>query len=72
MNSQPHDLPADRERVKMLADTMAAAIPERTPSGYVMSALCFLLHYGLKRSPPEIQEQIRATIQCSFSDRKLQ
>lgn len=68
----PHDLPADRERVQALADAMTKAIPDGTPSGYVMSALCMLLHIGLERAPPELQARIRATIQCLFSDRKLQ
>ena len=72
MNSDARYLPADRERVKTLADAMSKAIPDGTPSGYVMSALCMLLHFGLEKAPPELQDRIRATIQCLFSDRKLQ
>jgi len=72
MNGDPHYLPADRERVKALADAMANAIPDGTPSGYVMSALCMLLHFGLEKAPPELQERIRATIQNSFADGRLQ
>ncbi len=67
-----HMLPADKERVKALADAMSKAIPDGTPSGYVMSALCLMLHHGMENAPLEIQDRIRATIQCSFSDRSLQ
>ena len=68
LNDQPHYLPGDRERVKALADAMSKAIPDGTPSGYVMSALCMMLHYGMENAPLELQDRIRATIQSSFAD----
>lgn len=68
MNGEPHYLPEDRERVKALANAMTRAIPDGTPTGYVMSALCMMLHYGMGNSPPELQDRIRAMIQSSFAD----
>lgn len=72
LNNQPHYLPNDRERVTALADAMSKAIPEGTPSGYVMSALCLMLHHGMEHSPPELRDRVRATIQSSFADGKPQ
>jgi hypothetical protein len=64
-------LPSDRARVEALAKTMNQAIPEGTPSGYVMSALCLMLQFGLHNAPPEIQDRIRATVQRAFAERVL-
>lgn len=70
--NDPHFIPEDRERVKALVDAMSNVVPEGTPSGYVMSALCLMLHHGIDNAPLELQDRIRATIQSSFADGKLQ
>lgn len=57
-----HRLPVDLERVQAIADAINEAIPNDTPSGYVMSALCVVLKVGLDRTPPDIHEQTRLTI----------
>lgn len=67
-------LPDDAARVQTIADALNEAIPDGTPSGYVMSALCLLLTIGLNRAPPDIREKSRLTILAMFGgeDRRLQ
>lgn len=66
-------LPHDTERIQAIADAINEAIPDGTPSGYVMSALCIMLQIGLNRTPPEIHEKTRRTILAMFGgeDRRL-
>ncbi|HMH95670.1 MAG TPA: hypothetical protein VK577_03705 [Bradyrhizobium sp.] len=67
-------LPDDAARVQMVADAINEAIPDGTPSGYVMSALCLLLQIGLNRAQPDVREKSRQTIVAMFggNDRSLQ